>query len=67
MKDTESKARELVLKFSKPFNKSNISFNDAKQYAITIVDEILEVLYQIFESYDERKYWLEVRDEIEKL
>lgn len=39
----------------------------AKEMALIAVDEILEVLYVIFESYEERRYWLEVKAEIEKL
>ncbi len=42
---------------------------DAKQCALIAVDEILKsyLKYQIFETYDEYKYWQEVKQEIEKL
>jgi len=41
----------------------------AKRCALIAVDEILKsyLKYQIFETYDEYKYWQEVKQEIEKL
>jgi hypothetical protein len=39
----------------------------AKKYSLIAVDEILDAIGEIFETYEERKYWLEVKKEIEKL
>ena len=64
----KEKAKDLVFRFEN----QNMMFEadileDAKQSALITVNEILEVLSQIFESYDKREYWDKVRDEIEKL
>jgi hypothetical protein len=41
--------------------------NIAIQCALIAVDEILNAIGEIFETYEERKYWQEVKQEIEKL
>jgi hypothetical protein len=40
---------------------------EAKECALIAVDEILDAIEQIFETFEERKYWQEVKKEIEKL
>jgi hypothetical protein len=39
----------------------------AKKYSLIAVDEILNAIGEIFETYEERKYWNEVKKEIELL
>ena len=39
----------------------------AKKSALIAVDEILNTIEQIFETFEERKYWQEVKQEIQKL
>jgi hypothetical protein len=46
---------------------SSMSYKRAKQCALIAVDEILNTIEQIFETFEERKYWQEVKQEIEKL
>ena len=66
----KEKAVEL---FNKMYQAKDILFQkkmdkyQAKQCALIAVDEILDVLFQIFESYEERIFWQEVKQEIEKL
>ena len=38
-----------------------------KYCALIAIDEILDAIEQIFETFEERKYWQEVKQEIEKL
>ena len=64
----KEKAKDLVFSFEN----QNMMFEadileDAKQSALITVNEILEVLSQIFESYDKREYWDKVIEEIAKL
>jgi len=61
----KEKAKELVAKY-KGFGMYNESIA-AKQCALIAVDEILNAIEQIFETFEERKYWQEVKQEIEKL
>jgi hypothetical protein len=63
MKDAKEKAKELFDKFSL----GNYHAPNAKQCALIAVDEILNAIEQIFETFEERKYWQEVKKEIEKL
>lgn len=42
-------------------------WKSAKQCALIAVDEILNTIEQIFETFEERKYWNEVKNEIELL
>jgi hypothetical protein len=53
------------------YNKMVVDFDidhwQTKQCALVAVDEILNVIEQIFETFEERKYWQEVKQEIEKL
>ena len=59
---TKEKAIELVDKFS--FICSTCDYEDnAKQYALIAVDEILDVLFQ----HHKIDYWKQVKQEIEKL
>lgn len=70
------KAKDLVCMF-RPYSYSSDGLNsmereyqiedNSKQCALIAVDEMLDVLVRIFESYEERKYWEEVKQEIEKL
>jgi RNAse (barnase) inhibitor barstar len=53
----KEKAQELVFK----------KFGCSKQYALTAVDEILNAIEQIFETFEERKYWQEVKQEIKTI
>ena len=49
-------------------DKINITYGEyAKQCALIAVDEIINTIEQIFETFEERKYWNEVKQEIEKL
>ena len=58
----KEKAIELVDKFS--FICSTCDYEDnAKQYALITVDEIIKVIHTNMED----KYWQEVKQEIEKL
>lgn len=71
----KEKAINLVEKFI-PYTKVSKGgfgledyYDNAKECALIAVDEILKsyLKYQIFETYDEYKYWEEVKQEIEKL
>ena len=63
--EAKKKAKELVDKF---INHTHESCKlEAKQCALIAVDEILNAIGEIFETYEERKYWQEVKQEIEKL
>ena len=46
---------------------SGLNLFKAKQCALTAVDEILNTIEQIFETFEERKYWQEVKKEIQKI
>ena len=66
--NAKEKANDLV----KRFENENLMFeneilDDAKESALITVNEILVVLYEIFESYDLRSYWEGVRNEINNL
>jgi hypothetical protein len=76
----KEKANELVDKFYQRFpltmdvitRKGDLSWEydnweQAKQCALIAVDEILDAIEQIFETFEERKYWEEVKKEIENL
>ena len=69
----KEKAKKLVDKYQSGYtiNGFNYQFQndleDAKQCAIIAVDEILNTIEQIFETFEERKYWNEVKNEIELL
>ena len=69
------KALELINKFE-PFSDYESDdcftsrekmFINAKQCALIAVDEILNTIEQIFETFEERKYWFEVKQEINDL
>jgi len=42
-------------------------FDASTQYALRAVYEILNAIGEIFETFEERKYWEEVKTEIQKL
>ena len=60
----KEKARELVDKYHKIHAINNY---EVKQCALIAVDEILNTIEQIFETFEERKYWQEVKQEINNL
>ena len=65
------KAVELFKKFyGKPNNSKNriknIEFDTAKQCALIVVDEILNI-NSVDKDEDLSNYWIEVKEEIEKL
>ena len=75
MENPKDKAIELIDKIlsKNPNKQDGISMIDtiqAKQCAIVVVDEILNI-YQIknaeFEFYDVRNYWQDVKQELENL
>jgi hypothetical protein len=65
----KEKAEELVLKYLRIDNNTKEWFNThiAKQCALIAVNEILNTIEQIFETFEERKYWQQVKKEIESL
>ena len=63
--DAKDKAIQLVFKFDKIIFLTDKV--EPKQCALIAVDEILDAIGEIFETYEERKYWVEVKQEIEKL
>ena len=46
---------------------SEINLYQAKQCALIAIDKILNTIEQIFETFEERKYWQEVKQEINSL
>ena len=68
----KEKAKELVDKY---FKGSDLLYHDlswiqAKECALIAVDEILGAIKEIFETLDtieEKKYWQEVKQEIEEI
>ena len=64
----KEKAKELV---DKMHIESDLIFVmskiQAKKCALIAVDEIINAIGEIFETYEERKYWEQVKQEIEKL
>ena len=70
----QEKAKELVELFwteveDNDCSTRKMSFSQAKQCALIAVDEILGAIKEIFETLDtieEKKYWQEVKQEIEK-
>ena len=70
MKTPKEKAEEIWLCYYELIDDiySNEAAKElAKKYSLIAVDEILDAIGEIFETYEERKYWLEVKKEIEKL
>jgi hypothetical protein len=61
--EAEKKARELVDKMLAVYDIDNIAID----CALIAVDEILNSIQEIFETFEERQYWQEVKREIEKL
>ncbi len=45
----------------------SMSYERAKNSALIAVYEILKTIGEIFETFEERKYWEEVKTEIQKL
>ena len=65
-------AKEKAIDLKTRFENENLMFEkeileDAVESSLITVNEILEVLYEIFESYDEREYWEEVKKELENM
>jgi hypothetical protein len=67
MSNPKEKAIELIDKYSNA-DYTDISFSGAKQCALITVDEIL-LIEIINESVDDfyLRYWIEVKNELEKL
>jgi hypothetical protein len=68
----KEKAKELVNNMfncdkSTPEESMAMLYPHAKQCALISVDEIIEIVYNSLTSIQELNYWLEVKDEIEKL
>lgn len=71
----KEKAEELVDKFSKPIDglhKYPMCFDTSKQCALICADEMLKtVRYLNYENpktyFEDKKFWFEVKQEIEKL
>ena len=61
----QEKAKQLVYKFQD--EGSIYYFEKNKQFALIVVDEILDELDHIPASNETRDYWEEVKQEIEKL
>jgi hypothetical protein len=65
----KEKAEELVDKFNNPDRTNYPYVHNAQQCALIAVDEILDLIDTIYD-YDRESlnpYWLEVKQEIEKL
>ncbi len=45
----------------------SMSYKRAKDCALIAVNAILKTIGEIFETFEERKYWEEVKKEIQKL
>jgi hypothetical protein len=80
MNNPKEKAKELVEVFEDIDNMGRYSGDfgesiwstielrkQAKQCALIAVDEILNTLEVIFETYEEREYWIQVKQEIQAL
>ena len=71
----QEKAKELVYKYYHQINPNapdcNISFNQCKQCALIAVAEILNLMIKEFKwdifNNGHIEYWLEVKQEIEKI
>lgn len=69
----KEKAKELVSKYMEidlqPFSDygNYIEKDVAKQCALIAVDEILNTVNSLFNTYSQNDYWLQVKQEIEKL
>jgi hypothetical protein len=61
--EAKEKARELVDKMLAVYDIDNIAID----CALIAVDEILNSIQEIFETFEERQYWQQVKQEIEKL
>jgi len=61
----KEKAGKLYFKYHNLWINGNSIM--AKQCALIAVDEIINAIEQIFETFEERQYWQEVKQEIEKL
>jgi ABC-type arginine/histidine transport system permease subunit len=62
--EPKDKAKELVDKFS---NEILLTINGGKVAALIAVDEILNNDNNLFNTYSQNDYWLQVKQEIEKL
>jgi hypothetical protein len=64
----KEKAKELIDKYIildiNQFEHCWVCVNGAKNCVLILVDEILNAISEIFETYEERKYWEEVKQEV---
>jgi hypothetical protein len=68
--NAKEKADELVKRYINLYphpTEEYLDIDESKQCALIAVDEILNTIEQIFETFEERKYWQEVKQEIQKL
>jgi 2-hydroxy-3-keto-5-methylthiopentenyl-1-phosphate phosphatase len=69
--EAKEKAKELVHRFQETMffhvTDERIDIEEAKQCALIAVDEIINSIQEIFETFEERQYWQQVKKEIEKL
>jgi hypothetical protein len=65
----KEKAEELINKFYRiiPLDKMTIDYNLAKKCALLALDELLNVIEDEREGFNWKSYYLEVKQEIEKL
>ena len=46
---------------------SDVEFQNAKQCALITVNKIIEAITHIYETYEYRDFWLQVKKEIEEM
>jgi len=66
----KEKASDLVFICGKSITNLNMNYQQAKQCALIVVDEIINIGYWTFMESggkQEQEYWQEVKTEIEKL
>ena len=59
------KAVQIIMKMQ--FQKEPLSFAQGKKCALIAVDEILDAKNHLITTKDQLNYWIEVKQEIEKL
>ncbi len=77
--DAQEKAKELITKYNNSYDKTNETYTvhqsieESHRCALIAVDEILDILeddgFLLAEYHDKKtiEYWLEVKNEINKL
>lgn len=64
----KEKAHDLVNTYWKWARMDGFSVgSNAKQCALIAVDEIINTIEEVYGTFEERKFWNEVKQEIEKL